>query len=151
MCSITENIYYSQLSSVAILLQPETNCFTSYNTRKWLCFLPLCATVFRSPPAFHVFSSNGQWSSQLFCVYYKLSFRALILSENKMNLMKLSRVKGWAKQVYPSPSTHFGLLGVSALSDCRILLPKSGDAPHCWKMMLACPSRCEKELIFYHV
>jgi hypothetical protein len=32
--SITENIYYSQMSSVAILLQPEPNCFTSYNTRK---------------------------------------------------------------------------------------------------------------------
>jgi hypothetical protein len=31
MYSITENIYYSQLSSVAILLQPEPNCFTSYN------------------------------------------------------------------------------------------------------------------------
>jgi hypothetical protein len=34
MYSITENIYYSQLSSVAILLQPEPNCLTSYNTRK---------------------------------------------------------------------------------------------------------------------
>jgi hypothetical protein len=34
MYSITENIYYSQLSSVAIFLQPEPNCFTSYNTRK---------------------------------------------------------------------------------------------------------------------
>jgi hypothetical protein len=34
MYSITENIYYSQLSSVAILLQPEPNYFTSYNTRK---------------------------------------------------------------------------------------------------------------------
>jgi hypothetical protein len=34
MYSITEIIYYSQLSSVAILLQPEPNCFTSYNTRK---------------------------------------------------------------------------------------------------------------------
>jgi hypothetical protein len=31
MYSTTENIYYSQLSSVAILLQPEPNCFTSYN------------------------------------------------------------------------------------------------------------------------
>jgi hypothetical protein len=41
MYSITENIYYSQLSSVAILLQPEPNCFTSYNTRKGLCFLSL--------------------------------------------------------------------------------------------------------------
>jgi hypothetical protein len=34
MYSITENIYYSQMSSAAILLQPEPNCFTSYNTRK---------------------------------------------------------------------------------------------------------------------
>jgi hypothetical protein len=37
MYSITENIYCSQLSSVAILLQPEPNCFTTYNTRKGLC------------------------------------------------------------------------------------------------------------------
>jgi hypothetical protein len=36
---VTENIYYSQLSSFAILLQPEPNCFTSYSTRKWFCFL----------------------------------------------------------------------------------------------------------------
>jgi hypothetical protein len=27
MYSVTENIYYSQLSSVAILLQPELKCF----------------------------------------------------------------------------------------------------------------------------
>jgi hypothetical protein len=33
MYSITENIYYSQLSPVAILLQPEPNCFTSYNIK----------------------------------------------------------------------------------------------------------------------
>jgi hypothetical protein len=70
MYSITENIYYSQLSSVAILLQPEPNCFTSYNTRKWLCFLSLFAVVFRSPPASHVSTCNGQRSSQLFCVHY---------------------------------------------------------------------------------
>jgi hypothetical protein len=52
MYSITENIYYSQLSSVAILLQPEPKCFTSYNTRKGLrslsvlssCGLPLPPT-----------------------------------------------------------------------------------------------------------
>jgi hypothetical protein len=68
--SMYENIYYSQLSSVATLLQPEPNCFTSYNTRKGLCSLSLCAIVFRSPPASHVSSSNGQWSSQLFCVHY---------------------------------------------------------------------------------
>jgi hypothetical protein len=34
MYNITENVYYSQLSSVAILLQPEPKCFTSHNTRK---------------------------------------------------------------------------------------------------------------------
>jgi hypothetical protein len=70
---ITENIYSSQLSSVAILLQPEPNCFTSYNTRtrKRLCSLSLCAIVLRSPPPFHVSTSNGQRSSQLFCVHYK--------------------------------------------------------------------------------
>jgi hypothetical protein len=34
------------------------------------CFLSLCAIVFRSPPASHVSTSNGQWSSQLFCVHY---------------------------------------------------------------------------------
>jgi hypothetical protein len=39
MYSITENIYYSQLSSVAILLQPET-VFTSYSTRKYWVFCP---------------------------------------------------------------------------------------------------------------
>jgi hypothetical protein len=50
MYSITENIYCSQLSSVAILLQPEPNCFTSYNTRKALCSLSLCDVVLRSPP-----------------------------------------------------------------------------------------------------
>jgi hypothetical protein len=53
MYSRTENIYYSQLSSVAILLQTEPTCFTSYNTRKdWVlspnvlssCGLPLPPT-----------------------------------------------------------------------------------------------------------
>jgi hypothetical protein len=34
MYSITENIYYSQLSTVAIFLQPGPKCFTSHNTRK---------------------------------------------------------------------------------------------------------------------
>jgi hypothetical protein len=69
MYSITENIYCSQLSSVAILLPPEPNCFTPYNTRKGLGSLPLCAIVLRSPPPSHVSSSNGQRSSELFCVY----------------------------------------------------------------------------------
>jgi hypothetical protein len=72
MYSITENIYYSQLSSCAIVLQPECNCFTSYNTRKGLCYLSLCAIVLRSPPPSHVSTCNGQRSSQLFCVHYTI-------------------------------------------------------------------------------
>jgi hypothetical protein len=44
MYSINENIYCSQLSSVAVLLQPEPNCFTSYNTRKGLCSLSLLSS-----------------------------------------------------------------------------------------------------------
>jgi hypothetical protein len=70
MYSITKNIYYSQLSSVAIFLQPEPNCFTSYNTRKGLCSLSLCTIVLLSPPPSHMSTSNGQRSSQLFCVHY---------------------------------------------------------------------------------
>jgi hypothetical protein len=70
MYSITENIYYSHLYSVAILLQPERNCCTSYNTRKVLGSHSLCAIVLRSSPPSHVSTSNGQRSSQLFCVHY---------------------------------------------------------------------------------
>jgi hypothetical protein len=70
MRSVTENIYCSQLSSVALLLQPEPNCFTSYITRKGLCYLSLCAIVLRSSLPSHVSSCNGQRSSQLFCVHY---------------------------------------------------------------------------------
>jgi hypothetical protein len=77
MYSITENIYYSQLSSVAILLQPERNCFTSYNTRKGLCSLFLCAIVLRSSPPSHVSSCKGQRTSQLFCVHYNSTERVL--------------------------------------------------------------------------
>jgi hypothetical protein len=68
--SITENIYYSQLSSVALLLQPERNCFISYNTRKGLGSVSLCAVVLRSSPPSHVSTCNGQRSSQLFFVHY---------------------------------------------------------------------------------
>jgi hypothetical protein len=50
MYSITENIYYSQLSSVAILLQPEPNCCTSYSTRKGLCSLSLLSSCGLSLP-----------------------------------------------------------------------------------------------------
>jgi hypothetical protein len=65
--SITENMYYSHLSFV-LLLQPERNCFTSYNERKGLRSLSLCAIVLwsssRAP------TCNGQRSSELFCVHY---------------------------------------------------------------------------------
>jgi hypothetical protein len=70
MYSITENIYYSQLSSVALLLQPELNCFTSYNTRKGLGSLSLCAIILRSSSPSHASTCNGQRSSQLLCVHY---------------------------------------------------------------------------------
>jgi hypothetical protein len=69
MYNITENIYYSQLSSVAILLQPERKCFTSYNTRKGLCSLSSCAIALRSSPSSHVSTCNGQRSLQLLCVH----------------------------------------------------------------------------------
>jgi hypothetical protein len=72
MYSITENIYYLQLSSVAILQQPEPNCFTSCNTMKGLCSLSLCAIVLRSSPDSHVSTFNSQRSSPLFCVHYSL-------------------------------------------------------------------------------
>jgi hypothetical protein len=67
MYSITENIYYSQLSSVAILLQPE-NVFTLYSTRKGLGSLSSCAVALGSSS--HVSTCNGQRSSQLFCIHY---------------------------------------------------------------------------------
>jgi hypothetical protein len=70
MYIVTEDIYYSQLSSVALLLQPERNCFTSYNTRKGLGSLSLYAIVLRSSPPSHVSTRKGQRSSQLFCVHY---------------------------------------------------------------------------------
>jgi hypothetical protein len=69
MYSITENIYYTQLSSVALLLQPERNCFTSYNTWEGLDSFSLCAIALRSPPP-QVSTCNGQRSPQLFCVHY---------------------------------------------------------------------------------
>jgi hypothetical protein len=59
MYSITENILYSQLSSVAILLQPEPNYFTSYNARKGLCSLSLLSCCcLRLPPAFLLLTVN---------------------------------------------------------------------------------------------
>jgi hypothetical protein len=81
---INENIYYSQLSSVAILLQPEPKCFKSYNTRKGLGPLYLCAIVLRSSPPSHVSACNGQRSLQLFCVHYKEISNARIAETLKL-------------------------------------------------------------------
>jgi hypothetical protein len=73
MYSITENIYYSQLSSVAILLQPEPISHRIIQGND--CVLSLCAIVLRSSPPSHVSTSNGQRSSQLFCVHYTITER----------------------------------------------------------------------------
>jgi hypothetical protein len=75
MYSITENIYYSQLSSVAMLLQPERKCFTLCSTRKGLGSLSPCAIALRSSPPSHVSTCNSQRSSQLFFVRYILRTR----------------------------------------------------------------------------
>jgi hypothetical protein len=48
MYNITENIYYSQLSSVAILQQPEP-VFTSYSTRKDWVLSPNVLSPFGLP------------------------------------------------------------------------------------------------------
>jgi hypothetical protein len=57
MYSITENIYYSQLSSVAILLQPEPVSHRIIQGNYY--FLSLCAIIFRSPPASHASTSRS--------------------------------------------------------------------------------------------
>jgi hypothetical protein len=70
MYGITENIYYSQPSSVALLLQPEP-VLISFSTRKGLGSLSSCDIALRSSPPSHMSTCNGQRSSQLFCVHYK--------------------------------------------------------------------------------
>jgi hypothetical protein len=67
MYSTTENIYYSQLSSVAILVQPEPVSHRIIQGKD--CVLSLCAIVLRSPPPSHVYTYNCQRRSQLFCVH----------------------------------------------------------------------------------
>jgi hypothetical protein len=82
MYSVTENIYYSQLSSVAVFLHPEPNCCTSYNTRKRLCSLSL-SLWYRLvvPPASHMSSCNGQRSSQLFFIHYNTGWYWIVRSQ----------------------------------------------------------------------
>jgi hypothetical protein len=112
MYSITENMYCSQLSYVAILLQPERNCFTSYNTRKGFDSLSLCAIVLLSSSSSHVSTCNGQWSSQLFCVNYiyiyiqwsagsiscsHVHFISLRSTGNENTVVRLEFNKRWSK------------------------------------------------------
>jgi hypothetical protein len=68
MYSITENFYYSQLSSVAILLQPEPVSYRIIQGKDFV--LTLCAIVLQSSLPSYLSTSNGQRSSQLFCVHY---------------------------------------------------------------------------------
>jgi hypothetical protein len=68
MYSITENIYYSQLSSVAILLQPEPVSHRIIQGN--YCSRSLCAIVLRSSPPSNVSACNGQRSSQVFSLHY---------------------------------------------------------------------------------
>jgi hypothetical protein len=69
MYSITENIYYSQLSSDAILLQSEPVSHRTIQGKD--CVLsPSVLSSCGLPPPSHVSTSNGQRSSQLFCVRY---------------------------------------------------------------------------------
>jgi hypothetical protein len=70
MYSITENIYCSQLSSVAILLQPESISHRMIQGKHSALSLSLSTVVLPSSPSSHVSTSNGQRSSQLFCVHY---------------------------------------------------------------------------------
>jgi hypothetical protein len=86
MYSTTENIYCSQLSSVAILLQPEPNYFTSYSTREWLCSLSLSLSLLSScgiplPPTCLVltvkearsyFASTILWLEQLNNIWWNV-------------------------------------------------------------------------------
>jgi hypothetical protein len=94
MYSITENVYYSQLSSSALLLQPERNCFTSYNIRKGLGSLSLCAFILQFSPPFHVSICNGQQSSQLLCVHYTVALQlysvTICLGQSAASLHEMS-------------------------------------------------------------
>jgi hypothetical protein len=87
MYSITENIYYSQLSSAALPLQPEPD-FTSYNTRKGFGYISLYAIVLRSSPPSHVSTCTSQRSLQLFCVHYTYVYYITILTYANFRLRK---------------------------------------------------------------
>jgi hypothetical protein len=69
----TENIYYSQLSSVAILLQPEPVSHRTIQRKDCVFSLSLCAIVLRSSPPSNVSTCNGQRSSKLFCIHYNVN------------------------------------------------------------------------------
>jgi hypothetical protein len=80
MYSITENIYYSQLSSVTIFLQPEPNCCTSYNTRTGFCSLSLLSSCgLRLPPTCLVLTVKGARS--YFASTIRVSHRSCIIED----------------------------------------------------------------------
>jgi hypothetical protein len=116
MYSITENVYYSQLSSVALLLQPKPNCFTWYNTRKGLGSLSLCAIVLRSSPPSHASICNGQRSSQLFCVHYKL--RSVCATSFWTEQERSGR---WAKSPVPKLISALRSANLYIVDDCGYL------------------------------
>jgi hypothetical protein len=74
MYSMPENIYCSQLSSVAILMQPEP-VFTSYSTRKGLGSLSSCTISLRSSPHSHVSTCDNEvrrYFASTACLEYNL-------------------------------------------------------------------------------
>jgi hypothetical protein len=106
---VSENIYYSHLSSVALLLQPERKCFASYNSRKVLGSLSLRAIAVRSSPPSHVSTCNGQRSLHLFCVHYTCGDkgRKELLRIRLSGLFQFT-IRSWAFEIF----THsVGLLG----------------------------------------
>jgi hypothetical protein len=82
--SLSEHVQYNwkHLLLTAVLrcvTSAAWTCFTSYNTRKGVCSLSLCAIVLRSSPPSHVSTCHGQRSSQLFCVHYTLLWKLIML------------------------------------------------------------------------
>jgi hypothetical protein len=64
------SIYLLLMAVLRCDISAAWSCFTSYNTRQGLCSLFLSAIVLRSPPPSHVYTFNGQRSSQLFFIHY---------------------------------------------------------------------------------
>jgi hypothetical protein len=122
MYSITENIYYSQLSSVAILLQPEPNCFTPYNTRKRL-FSPsvLSPCGLRLPPTCLLLMVIEDRS------YFASTIHALLWGKRRYENIRLS-----AKAAIPAEVTLpcFGDYSCSPFFRRSMLMPCPSSLRH---------------------